>query len=144
MQSRWGKSWRSFVTEDPTGIYKRPFLPSQMVHCSNFHSAVLPSPPHPQNEPGHGRFSQSTRSSRAGSTTVSSCCEEKLQPPNATSDRGDVGAGQGTGGGVRRQVNRGRGLTSWTGPGGRRSCSRCCLCSSALSGLGRDRAERED
>lgn len=39
-QSRWGTT--SFVTEEPTGIYEKPFLPSQMVHCSTPPSAVTP------------------------------------------------------------------------------------------------------
>lgn len=130
-QKRLGNSWCSFVTEDPTGNYKRPFLPSQMVHCSNFHSAItLP------NEHSHGGFftvnknqadgEQNSKWLRRRSALSGKWREEtkKSAQRKAMSERWR---------GDRRQVNKG--LTSWTGPGGQRSCSRCCLCSSVPSGL---------
>lgn len=132
-QRRWGKS--SFVTEDPTGNYKGPFLPSRMLHCSN-------SSHHSPKWAGLWYFLTRTRQEAIETATrywkeVCSRREPRMESDSKKQRRARRrckrrGGGQIDSGDIR-QVNGG--LTSWTGPGGQRSCSRCCLCSSVLSGL---------
>lgn len=81
-----GKSRYSFVTGDPTGNYKRLLLPSQMAHCSNFHSAVTLPNEH------RSSFSQMQKQEKAHGFWRGACrkCEQRNRKWGHVGDVGEA------------------------------------------------------
>lgn len=123
--------------------YREPLLPSKMVHCSNAFFTL----------PNEHRSSFFTDKNQAGAEKI----KQHMAPVKKCGEsvRRDWKVTRGNRKGHQKRQMRAlmrgrqggagaedRGLTSWTGPGGRRSCSRCCQCSSAQSGLKGDRTRQ--